>query len=603
MSAVFNIPTKRIATDTSKVVNRVSMQYENLETAFQKEAIQNSWDARTDKKTAKDWLVNVYQFTDTNNLTHIVVEDSGTTGMNSKRWDGFSALWMPEKDVGDAGGKGQGKFVLMQASQPHVLFVESVSEEGYICKFLQDDKSSLDKQNLEISKEIPGATKLAHTGTRVWVYNVKDDFLKLLQAPEFQDSIVECWWQVLNKERFSGKIHLFDKEVEYGILPKPVKEEERLTTRKIGTFGRIKRLRLGFYGDTVPSNFDGIMVQRANMTICKINFDVSDADYKGRFSGFIEFDKKLEEALKEIEKNDHCGFQYSEPWTAIKKLIAGEAGAFVNKIVPSQKSSLQLKKKNVLAAIKKANQIIQSHCPQVIGTGSGSVPLIEPTPKPPIHVAYLSVEKSEVKWGDTISPRCGVANTLSEEAKVCLEFLVRNQNKRREILKDEFTLQVLPGKTKPVKLPKIHLAEGKFDAGKYTIVATLKDRTHSHTIHGPVRTSFYLEIEKEPAQKGFVKNLEFRDFHGSDKRRRNRPIDGKGTIALNMEHQDLRNLWNDVKKSQRTKQLEYYMIKLCLDEAIKELLKLKLMGNTDNQDDTINEVRVLQDEMYYNVYT
>ena len=90
-----DVQVEQIGVDLSKVVDRVSKQYDDPEIAFQKEAIQNSWDVRKDKKTGKDWVVKIDEYVDDNNFSHIVIEDYGTIGMDQERWDGFSSLWKP----------------------------------------------------------------------------------------------------------------------------------------------------------------------------------------------------------------------------------------------------------------------------------------------------------------------------------------------------------------------------------------------------------------------------------------------------------------------------------------------------------------------------
>src|SRR3989338_6165269 len=99
-----SIKTEQIGADLSKVVDRVAKQYDYPDIAFQKEAIQNSWDVRNDRKTGKDWSLKIYEYKDKNNKTHVVVEDFETKGMNKDRWDAFSSLWRPKKDRDDAGG-------------------------------------------------------------------------------------------------------------------------------------------------------------------------------------------------------------------------------------------------------------------------------------------------------------------------------------------------------------------------------------------------------------------------------------------------------------------------------------------------------------------
>lgn len=377
-----SLKTEQIGADLSKVVDRISKQYDRPDIAFQKEAIQNSWDVRGDKKHAIEWYLKIYKYNDNDRKTHVVVEDFGTEGMNKDRWESFSSLWKPKKDHDDAGGKGQGKFVLMNASQEHILFVESISSDsGYICKFLQDGVKSSGDENLEISKYIPNVKPLDHKGTKIWVYNVRGDFLKTLYSDEFRDSIIECWWQILGS-RFNGAINLFGDDVLYTPLPAPTEEKILFENHPIDGHGRIKRLCLGFYADKVPAAFDGVMVQRANMMIVKIPFDVHDKEYQGRFSGYIEFDESLEERLKGIERNDHCNFLYESPWKEIKNLIKDEADKFVSKIVPSKERRKAINIRNLSEVIQRANRIIDEYCPEILGGGT-VVPTIIPGLRPP----------------------------------------------------------------------------------------------------------------------------------------------------------------------------------------------------------------------------
>ncbi|MBI2004952.1 hypothetical protein HYS79_02215 [Patescibacteria group bacterium] len=590
-----DIKTEQIGADLSKVVDRVSKQYDRPDIAFQKEAIQNSWDVRSDKKEGKEWLFKIYEYKDGNQKTHVVVEDFGTKGMNKERWEAFSSLWRPKKDRDDAGGKGQGKFVLMNASQEHVLFVESVSDDaGYICKFLQDGKKSRDEENFQIFKHIPSVKPLEHKGSRIWVYDVRDDFLKTLHSEEFADSIIECWWQVLGP-RFNGKISLFDKEVVYKPLPSPTEEITLFENHQVDGFGRIKRLCLSFYADKVPSAFDGVMVQRANMMIVKIPFEVHDKEYQGRFSGYIEFDETLEKELKEIERNDHCSFQYESPWKEIKVLIKDEVSKFITKIVPSKEQRKTINIKNLAEVIQKANQIIDEYCPEILGGGT-VVPPITPRPKPPIRIKHLAVNKREVKWGDTIKATCGILNTTSEDKKVSLNIEIKRLGAK--VLEEEYSLKIKTSESKPLKLTEIKLAQNKFDKGKYIVRAILREQRHDLDTK---TTSFYLESKREPVKKGFIKEIR---FYESDEPLRNKQVKS-GTLEINLGHKDFANIWSvfEEKPNIQTKQIGFFIMKLCLDEAVRELFKLKLKDESSKDiDDIVQEVKEIQDRMYYDVH-
>lgn len=589
------IKTEQIGADLSKVVDRVSKQYDRPDIAFQKEAIQNSWDIREDKKEGKKWLFKIYEYKDSNKKTHIVVEDFGTKGMNKDRWEGFSSLWRPKKDRDDAGGKGQGKFVLMNASQEHVLFVESVSDDaGYICKFLQDGKKSSGEENLQIYKCIPGVKPLEHKGSRIWIYDVREDFLKTLHSEEFADSIMECWWQILGP-RFNGKISLFDKEVLYKPLPSPTEEITLFENYQVERFGRIKRLCLGFYADKIPIAFDGVMVQRANMMIVKIPFEVHDKEYQGRFSGYIEFDEILEKELKEIERNDHCSFQYESPWKEIKVLIKDEVNKFVAKIVPSKEQHKTINIKNLSEVIQKANQIIDEYCPEILGGGT-VMPPITPKPRPPVRIKHLVVNKREVKWGDTIKATCGILNTTNEDKKVSLNIEIKKSGAK--ILEEEYSLKIEAGESKPIKLTEIKLIQGKFDKGKYLVRAILCEQRHDLDTK---TTSFYLESKRESVKRGFIKEIR---FYESNEPLRNKTVKN-GTLEINLGHKDFVNIWSvfEEKPNIQSKQIGFFIMKLCLDEAVRELFKLKLKdGGSKDIDDIVQEVKEIQDRMYYDVH-
>jgi len=591
-----DIKTEEIGADLSKVVDRVSKQYDRPDIAFQKEAIQNSWDVRNDKKTGKDWLVKIYECKEDDKKTHIVIEDLGTEGMNKDRWESFSSLWRPKKDRDDAGGKGQGKFVLMNASREHILLVESISDDNdYICKFLQDGKKSSDDENLTISDYISGLKPLDHKGSRIWVYDVREDFLKTLHSEEFEDSIVESWWQVLGP-RFNGKIHLFDNEISYKPLVSPIEETTLLENYKVEGFGRIKRLCLGFYSDKVLPAFDGVMVQRANMMIVKIPFDVLDKEYQGRFSGHIEFDAELEEELKDIERNDHCSFQYESPWKEIKNLIKDEVDKFVSKIVPSKEQHKILNIKNLSEIIQKANQIIDEYCPEILGGGT-VVPPITPKPKPPIRIKHLVVNKREVKWGETIKTTCGILNTTNGDKKVSLNIEIKRSGTK--VLTEEYTLKIGSGDSRLIKLTEIKLDQEKFDKGKYVVRATLREERHDLDTKS---TSFYLESKREPVKRGYIKGVDIYDL--DDPTIRNKSVKD-GILVVNLMHKDFNNIWLtfEEKPVMQNRQIGFYIIKLCLDEATRQLFKIKFKDDSSKDiDDIVQEVKEIQDRMYYDVY-
>jgi len=589
-----SIATERIDWDETQVVDRIVRQYENYPKAFQKEAIQNAWDARLEKKKGEGWKVEIYLHKESNGKIHLTIEDFGTTGMNNERLYAFLSLWKPHKEHLDAGGQGQGKFVLMRSSKEEILIVESVDEKNsYKCKLLQRGRKSREDISLNLQDLIPQIKPLNHQGTRIWVYDVKKEFLEKVKSAELADFILESWWQVLGP-RFNAKIVLFAKEIKLPEIPTPKEEVILFENKQLENFGRIKRLVLAFHEKPIPEIFQGIRVQRANMMITRVPFDVYDKEYRNRFSGYIEFDKDLEKLLKDIEKTDHCGFLYESPWREIKELLRKEGQKFVEKIIPSKEE-----KRNINISfseiVQKANQIINDYCPELLGGGT-LVPPIKPRPRPPLRIKYLSISKKEVKYGETIKPYCSVFNETSKDKKISV--LVELKRSGIKVSGEVYKLEIAAGQLKPLKISEIILDKNNFLKGKYIIRATLKENKHDIDTKS---TSFYLETKREPVKKGFIKKVEF--YPNPEEPIRYKSLE-KGVIKINDRHRDFDNIWNSFLKNPNilNKQIGFYVIKICLDEAINELLKIKMDNPDQDIDKVVREISELRDKMYYDVY-
>lgn len=592
------IETQTIDADLDQAVDRVRRLYEDLSTAFQKEAIQNSWDARKDRKKGKGWLVKIDCIKD-NKKKHIIIEDFGTWGMDKNRWKAFMALWKPFKKHSDVGGQGQGKFVLMGASKKSILVVESRDKKNqYRCRYLRKGKRDKGKKKYSINDFINGALPLKHRGTKVWIYDARDSFINSLHAKEFIQEVAATWWQILSNP-FNAKILLFGKEITLPRMPTPIKSKVSLKKKKVGHFGRIKRLVLEFYEKDLPDLFTGVRVQRAQMMIIRIPFEIYDREYKNRFSGYIIFDKeRLEPVLKKIEKTDHCGFTWESPWKEIKKLVGEEIEKFRNEVIPQKKEKEVFDQKAINRAIEKANQIIMEYAPSLTKSGGDTtIPPIEPSLPPLLRINNLNVNKKQIKYNEPVQPQCTIKNETLKPEKVLLQVELKYHTGTR-INKEEYMSRVKSKRVihhilSMIKLDKSH------QKGKYTIRATLSKNRHD--IHTKA-TSFYLETERMPYKKGFVKGLY--PVRLEDNTVRNYPI-RNGVIKWNTSHPDFRNIWENFKhkKRFRRQQIVYYWIKIAIDEAIRELLKLQFSESREvDIDKQINELMDKRDKMYYEIY-
>lgn len=592
-----NIDTEIIGADLSQVVDRIIRQYSDFPTAFQKEAIQNSWDEREDRSTGKGWAIKFSTFKE-DSSTHLIIEDFVTKGMNLERWDAFLSLWKPKKELGDAGGQGQGKFVLMGASKVHTLIVESSSKElPYRCKLLRNEKKSKDGVDYSISDFVENVKPLDHLGTKIWVYDVDQNFLRFINSEQFVESVQESWWQILGG-RFEANIELFGKKVILNEPPQILEEKIFLENHAIDGYGRIKRLVLSFYEKPLPDIFQGVRIQRANMMITKIPFEVYEKEYKGRFSGHLEFDSEssdnLEIRLKKIEKTDHCGFLHESPWKEIKVLVKNEAENFVSKIVPDKSEKKAINIKNISQIIQKANQIINDYCPEVLGSGT-VMPEIIRKAKLPLRISSLSVNKREVRFGDFVQSVCKIINEFPSNKKIIL--IVDLKRMGTKISEERYKLKIKSGEQKVVRLSRLDLDKERFPKGKYVLRATISDGLHDIETKS---TSFYLEVSREPVKRGFIKKIEFSQQDTPTRY----SVNGPGVIKINLSHKDFLNIYEYFKMQPniQNKQVGFYIIKICLDEALNELLRVKIKGESSDIVDQIEGINELKGNMYYDIY-
>jgi len=72
-----------------------------------------------------------------------------------------------------------------------------------------------------------------------------------------------------------------------------------------------------------------------------------------------------------------------------------------------------------------------------------------------------------------------------------------------------------------------------------------------------------------------------------------------------MGHKDFDNIWATFSKNKNVlnRQIEFFIIKICLDEAINELLKIKIKDSREKDpDELIREINDIKDRMYYEAY-
>ena len=216
-----------ILTDYSQMVQNLADDYAALPVDrpewLMKDIIQNSWDARVDKTNAKGWVFTIRLLKRKSGYI-VVLEDEGTSGLTGTmtseqarellvsgkdiparerrvRFLGQAITWGRTQDA--AGGRGQGKGVLLIANNFQTVKFESMSEDGYFAGALQrnakgtnlvDDGADADDYSEE---NYPELTAKRANGVRILLDNPDQDLVDALQEGTIDQYILASWWPIL----------------------------------------------------------------------------------------------------------------------------------------------------------------------------------------------------------------------------------------------------------------------------------------------------------------------------------------------------------------------------------------------------------------------
>lgn len=320
---------------------------------LQKDAIQNSWDARIDKKRGNGWecgfgLLNI------RNEKVLCIKDAGTSGLNGTKFYSepemgnilvsnekgedlayfLNSDWSA-KSIEEGGNRGRGKFLFLYASRNKKIFFDSFrsSDKDYLFGevFLDSDKQIKFKINYReeaknaFNSFIDGKQTLLNLpGTRIFITNPDPSIEQSIQTGEIFSYISYSRWEIIKK--FNAKIFVYDgKEKKYITLPAWYEDKEdnennkkyELETIKSGTDYKIKRLVLRYAPNLdLPEGVRGIAIQRGGMTIERIKADdLVHEEGMNDIYGWLEMEEKksLENEMKNsCEGPEHFNFSWTQ---------------------------------------------------------------------------------------------------------------------------------------------------------------------------------------------------------------------------------------------------------------------------------------------------
>lgn len=577
----------------------IADQYPNIFEGIQKDAVQNAWDAKATKK-GKDWKL-VFRYIRDRNL--LIIEDFGTLGMNEARWEDYQSLWDTTKaEESCLGARGQGKFLFHYFSVDKRVITETIDKDGQY-RFSYGTTEEWDEDKT-LEDFIPGANKLDHQGTRIWIMNIKKEFLEdLLNYNEFIKYIASTWWEIIRDYdvTFLVDFNGVERKVSLPEFPKVVKEKI-IKYEKIKDFGKIKDLKLFYCNGAVPKYFRGVAVQRGGMTIIRLPVNAEDS-IKAKIYGYCNFDEELEAGLKKVEQPNHFGFTNKRVWNHTKEYIARKIDEFVQEITP-KKQKVEIEDKLLNEAAKIVNDLFAQYAPELAGSPRGQVPRLPkpsqpPKPKSPVRIDVFRGNAKKFEYNETLKTKCEIVNETDSQKE--LYFYLEMRHKSGIIKhKARYVVEINPSGRYSLNIPLIDFNEKIDKKGEYKAEGILKEAKPSEELHKRYFT-FYLEEEPPPPGKAFIakfegiptaKGLYF-------ERWRNLPITDKGIIRVIWDHPDFIHL-REKASSKKARKLEtlLYLVRIGIDEGVKELTVFK--NNEDLLDsEEIKRLYHMRDEMYF----
>jgi hypothetical protein len=358
-----------------------------LADSLQKDAIQNCWDARIDKKHAKNWECG-FSLMKVDGKEVLCISDSGTTGLNGTKFytddDLIKILekissgnqkgedlacflnsnWSAKSNE-EGGNRGRGKTLFLVASQSKKVFFDSfrssdnsyVFGEFYLDKADKQVKFSLhyDNDGKAMLKSELGAEldPISWHGTRIFILNPESAVIQAIKNSELISFISNSRWETIKK--YDAKIFVDDgSEKKYIPLPhwyenglKGVDEKEFPPELiKDGTDYKIKRLVLRYAPNLdMPDFIRGIAIQRGGMTIERIPAErlVKEQGMTDIY-GWLEMEegKSLEGDMKiRCEGPEHFNFSWNiNPARYLQGFIQSKIREFAKdlKIIESEQA-------------------------------------------------------------------------------------------------------------------------------------------------------------------------------------------------------------------------------------------------------------------------
>lgn len=557
------------------LVQRVVDDYRQQTTlahGVQKDAIQNSWDARKNRKNASDWSCAFQLSPRGATGYYLSITDTGTFGLTGRvlepaeyftdlpeieRWARFESLAFTHPDAaasGQLGARGQGKFIFVGASATRRILYDTLRDDGVYrlgARIVEQTSSPIyvwEGVNAAAQLKLYDASlaPLTTVGTRVVIDDPLDEVVEAIMSGMFARHIEETWWPIIQKSGAAIKIVIAtgaDPVTQVAAVPAdtvlPIADstthdvwlKERRQIEYEGERLTVKRLHVGrAKAGAVKEDIRGVAIYRGGMKVMSLPMRHVPPTISSAIVGHIEFDGRLDEAMKELESPTHYSFDLSRGvGRKLRLLVEDELGKFAQEKLGQGADPRAVEaerrreaERRALAAINRAAKdlgIIGRRGPggtQDDGGDGGE--------RGPFTVGFgeiaMPTASRRVDYGDTVRNIAAIVNSrLSTNARFRVRlWLMADDTTVGELGSDDVTSPAENPSPK-VEGNDILFAPELHEPGEYVLRATaaLLDATDGIPKGQQAKRAFRLWLEMDPPERGIFESIEGLGYGESSK--------------------------------------------------------------------------------------
>jgi len=523
--------------------------------ALQKDAIQNSWDARINK----DWGIDFTLLT-TNNGLFLVISDKGTSGLTGHTWENeadlnvlidsgessenlafFLSSNFSGKDSTSGGKRGRGKSLFLVASESSTFYFESLRKDGlvvfgsqYVSKNNSIQVTLTDNKNFLDDEIGNGRSKLTEPGTKIYIKNPVKTLVESFENGRLLNFIETTWWEIIKK--YGANITIngtkgFEKAKllnwyndQYLDSQKQlsIKEYPGIAIDHEGS-PKIKRIKLIYDPEDIfPDDLKGIAIQRSGMTIQRrITESLVKEEGMQKVFGWVEFEPSLEGLMYDLEDVEHLKFNWTKnPAKKINSAIQMKVRDFAKtvKLIESDLSKEHNKHKQIeLDAAKKINEYLKNLGFTGFSVGGRTRGTVTTRKEMPLIISFtdfiLPNPTTRVDYGQKIRANAIVTNCLKRKIQVAFRVWIVTDGSNVMLTEREYTLP--PNESRKLGWDEIIISKDKFKRGEYSFrskIIIMEDTDIEWDNIGKLekgndklKASTTFSIDQDPKASGFLK--------------------------------------------------------------------------------------------------